>query len=50
MRVPEGPDLGVRLDRDRLAAPAEAYACQGDKSVYAEDRGRKGVIPVKSMY
>jgi glucarate dehydratase len=50
MRVPEGPGLGVRLDPDKLAAAAEAYARQGDKSVYAEDAGRKGVIPVKSMY
>lgn len=50
MRVPEGPGLGVSLDPDKFAAAAEAYARQGDRSVYAEDTGRKGMIPVKSMY
>jgi glucarate dehydratase len=50
MRVPSGPGLGVALDDDRFAAAAEAHLRQGDKSVYAEDAGRKGVIPVKSMY
>jgi len=50
MRVPEGPGLGVSLDPDKLAVAAEAYARQGDRSVYAEDAGRQGVIPVKSMY
>jgi len=50
MRVPEGPGLGVSLDPDKLALAAEAYARQGDKSIYAEDAGRQGVIPVKSMY
>ena len=50
MRVPEGPGLGVSLDPEKLAIAAEAYVRQGDRSVYAEDAGRKGVIPVKSMY
>jgi glucarate dehydratase len=50
MRVPSEPGLGVALDDDRFAAAAEAHLRQGDKSVYAEDAGRKGVIPVKSMY
>jgi len=50
MRVPTGPGLGVELDAERLAAAVEAHARQGDKSVYAEDAGRKGLIPVKSMY
>jgi glucarate dehydratase len=50
MRVPSGPGLGVALDADRFAAAAEAHLRQGDKSVYSEDAGRKGVIPVKSMY
>lgn len=50
MRVPDGPGLGVELDRERLAAAAEAYRCGGDKSVYAEDEARAGVTPVKSMF
>jgi glucarate dehydratase len=50
MKVPEGPGLGVTLDADKFAAAAEAYARQGDKSVYAEDVARAGVIPVKSMF
>jgi glucarate dehydratase len=50
MRVPSAPGLGVELDDDRFAAAAEAHLRHGDKSVYAEDAGRKGVIPVKSMY
>jgi glucarate dehydratase len=50
MRVPSGAGLGVALDADRFAQAAEAHLRQGDKSVYAEDAGRKGVIPVKSMY
>jgi glucarate dehydratase len=50
MPVPTGPGLGVELDDDRLAAALDAHARQGDRSVYAEDAGRKGVIPVKSMY
>lgn len=50
MRVPSGPGLGVELDDDRFAAAAEAHLRHGDKSVYAEDAGRKGIIPVKSMY
>jgi glucarate dehydratase len=49
IRVPEGPGLGVELDRDRLAEAAEAYRRGGDKSVYAEDEARAGAIPVKSM-
>ncbi|HXV25638.1 MAG TPA: enolase C-terminal domain-like protein [Alphaproteobacteria bacterium] len=49
MRVPEGPGLGVELDPDKFVAAAEAYARQGDRSVYAEDTARQGVIPVKSM-
>jgi glucarate dehydratase len=50
MKVPEGPGLGVELDPDLLAAAIENHARQGDRSVYAEDAGRKGVIPVKSMF
>jgi len=50
MPVPTGPGLGVELDPDRLAVAMEAHARQGDRSVYTEDAGRKGVIPVKSMY
>ena len=49
MRVPTGAGLGVELDHDRLAEAAEAYRRAGDKSVYAEDESRAGVIPVKSM-
>lgn len=49
MLVPGGPGLGVTLDHDKLAAAAEAYLRQGDKSIYAEDAARAGVIPVKSM-
>ncbi len=49
MRVPDGPGLGVELDPDRLAAAAEAHARSGDKSVFAEDDARAGIIPVKSM-
>jgi hypothetical protein len=49
MRVPEGPGVGVELDPDRFAAAVEAYVKQGDRSVYAEDSARQGVIPVKSM-
>lgn len=49
MRVPDGPGLGVELDRERLAQAAEAYRRGGDKSVYAEDEARAGLIPVKSM-
>lgn len=49
MRVPGGPGLGVTLDRDLFDAAAEAYRRSGDKSVYAEDEARAGVIPVKSM-
>lgn len=50
MRVPDAPGLGVELDADRFAAAAEAYRRQGDRSVYAEDVKRAGVIPVKSMF
>ena len=49
MKVPSGPGLGVTLDRNKLAHFADAYRRQGDKSVYAEDEARGGVIPVKSM-
>jgi len=49
MRVPDGPGLGVELDPDRFAAAAEAHARAGDKSVFAEDDARAGIIPVKSM-
>jgi glucarate dehydratase len=49
MRVPMRAGLGVELDHDRLAEGAEAYHRAGDKSVYAEDESRAGVIPVKSM-
>jgi glucarate dehydratase len=50
MKVPTGPGLGVELDPDRFAAAAEAYLRQGDRSVWAEDVARVGVIPVKSMF
>jgi glucarate dehydratase len=50
MRVPKGPGLGVELDPAKFAAAAEDHMRHGDRSVYAEDPGRKGVIPVKSMY
>jgi len=49
MRVPDGAGLGVTLDADRFAAAAEAFRRQGDRSVYAEDTSRAGVIPVKMM-
>jgi len=49
MRVPEGPGLGVTLDRDLFEVAKDAYRRSGDKSVYAEDEARAGVIPVKSM-
>jgi glucarate dehydratase len=49
MRVPTGPGLGVELDPEKLAAAAEAYRRQGERSIYAEDAGRNGVIPVMSM-
>lgn len=49
MRVPDGPGLGVALDADKLAAAAEAFERQGDRSVFAEDAARAGTIPVKSM-
>jgi glucarate dehydratase len=50
MPVPTGPGLGVELDPDLFAAAAEAYRRQGALSVYAEDEGREGTIPVKSMW
>jgi glucarate dehydratase len=50
MAVPDGPGLGVVLDREKLAIAVEAHARHGDMSVYAEDTARQGVIPVKSMY
>ena len=49
MQVPDGPGLGVELDHDLFEEAAEAYRRAGDKSVYAEDQSRAGVIPVKSM-
>jgi glucarate dehydratase len=49
MRVPDGPGLGVSLDADKFAAAAEAFRRQGDRSVYAEDASRAGIIPVKMM-
>ena len=49
MRVPDGPGLGVELDGDLFATAAEAHARGGDRSVFAEDKGRAGTIPVKSM-
>lgn len=49
MKVPTGPGLGVELDDDLFAAAREAYETLGDRSVYAEDEARAGVIPVKSM-
>ena len=50
MPVPTGPGLGVELDPEKFAGAIEAHKKQGDKSVYAEDAGRAGLIPVKSMY
>lgn len=50
MRVPDGPGLGVELDRDKLMELAEAHRRLGDQSVYGEDVSRNGVIPVKSMF
>ena len=49
MKVPTGPGLGVELDDDLFAEAQEAYQRLGDRSVYAEDEARAGVIPVKSM-
>jgi len=49
MKVPTGPGLGVELDDDLFDAAQEAYRKLGDRSVYAEDVARAGVIPVKSM-
>ena len=49
MKVPTGPGLGVELDDDLFAEAQEAYLKLGDRSVYAEDEARAGVIPVKSM-
>ena len=50
MKVPNGAGLGVTLDPERFALAAEAYSRGGDKSVYAEDVARAGIIPVKSMF
>ncbi|MFO0991236.1 MAG: enolase C-terminal domain-like protein [Hyphomicrobiales bacterium] len=50
MNVPDGAGLGVALDPERFALAAEAYRRGGDKSVYAEDEARAGIIPVKSMF
>jgi hypothetical protein len=50
MKVPSGAGLGVTLDPERFALAAEAYRRGGDKSVYAEDVARAGIIPVKSMF
>jgi glucarate dehydratase len=49
MRVPDGPGLGVELDPDRFAVAAEAHLRGGDRSIFAEDSARGGLIPVKSM-
>lgn len=50
MQVPYGAGLGVTLDPEQFALAAEAYRRGGDKSVYAEDVARAGIIPVKSMF
>ena len=49
MPVPDEPGLGVALDPDKMAAAAETFRRQGDRSVFAEDAARAGTIPVKSM-
>jgi glucarate dehydratase len=41
IRVPEGPGLGVRLDRDKLREYAELYRCLGGYP-YDQDPGRPG--------
>jgi glucarate dehydratase len=43
--VPEGPGLGVRLDRDRVARYAELYRELGDYP-YDRDPGRPGWYPL----
>lgn len=43
--VPDGPGLGVRLDRDRLARYAELYRELGDYP-YDRDPGRPGWYPL----
>jgi len=45
IRVPEGPGLGVRLDRDKLAQYAELYRELGPYP-YDQDPGRPGWAPL----
>ena len=45
IRVPDGPGLGVRLDRDRLARYAELYRELGPYP-YDQDPGRPGWTPL----
>jgi glucarate dehydratase len=45
IRVPEGPGLGVRLDRDKLAKYAELYRKLGSYP-YDQDPGRPGWTPL----
>ncbi|MGP8246146.1 MAG: enolase C-terminal domain-like protein [Bryobacteraceae bacterium] len=45
IRVPEGPGLGVRLDRDKLAEYHELYLRLGSYP-YDQDPGRPGWVPL----
>ena len=45
IRVPDGPGLGVELDRDKLARYAELYRRLGDYA-YDRDPGRPGWFPL----
>ncbi len=45
IRVPDGPGLGVELDRDKLARYAELYRQLGDYA-YDRDPGRPGWFPL----
>jgi glucarate dehydratase len=45
IRVPDGPGLGVRLDRDKLARYAELYRELGPYP-YDQDPGRPGWAPL----
>jgi glucarate dehydratase len=45
IRVPDGPGLGVRLDRDKLAKYAELYRKLGSYP-YDQDPGRPGWTPL----
>jgi glucarate dehydratase len=45
IRVPDGPGLGVTLDRDRLARYAELYRALGDYP-YDRDPGRPDWFPL----